>query len=99
PSSGRGMTDSRYVLATGEEAAERLRTVNAVHGPDTERFLRRAGLAPGMRAADVGCGVGMITAWVAREVGPRGEVHGVDISPEQVAAAETNVRQQGLANV
>src|SRR4051794_15557316 len=92
------MTVSRYVLNTGEEAAHRLRVVNSVHGADTEAFLRRAGLAPGLRVADVGCGVGTLSAWLAKQVGPRGEVHAVDISPDQVAQAEAEARRQGAAN-
>lgn len=90
---------SRYVLGTGEEAAHRLRVVNSVHGPDTERLLTRAGLAPGMRVADIGCGVGTITAWMAGQVGPSGEVVGVDISPAQVEQARAEIEQAGLSNV
>ena len=77
----------RYVLATGAEGAERLRIVNEVHGSDTERLLREAGLGPGLRVADIGCGIGTVSAWMAEQVGPRGEVVGVDVSPEQIAQA------------
>lgn len=95
------MTDdgSRYVLATGEDAEHRLRLVHSVHGPDTERLLRQAGLAPGMRVADLGCGVGMITAWIARQVGPSGRVTAVDVSEAQVARARQRVEALDLRNV
>ncbi len=86
----------KYVLATGTEAEYRLGVVNAVHGPDTERFLRAAGLAPGMRVADVGCGVGIVARWIAQQVGPNGCVVGVDVSPEQVATARTGANEAGL---
>src|SRR5437660_3390770 len=69
--------DDRYVLARGEEGARRLRVVNRVHGPDTEALLRRAGLVPGMRVADVGCGIGMVSAWIAAQVGAEGEAVGI----------------------
>lgn len=91
--------ESRYVLTTGEQAAHRLRVVQSVHGTDTERLLRRAGLGPGMRAADIGCGVGTVTAWMAGQVGPGGEVVGVDISPAQVEQARAAAAQAGLGNV
>jgi SAM-dependent methyltransferase len=90
--------DNDYVLATGEEGARRLRVVNAVHGPDSERLLRRAGLGGGMRVADIGCGTGMVSAWIAKEVGPDGELAGVDVSPGQVALARAETERCGLKN-
>ncbi|MGV3724175.1 MAG: SAM-dependent methyltransferase, partial [Actinomycetota bacterium] len=92
-------SEDRYVLRRGDEGAHRLRVVNGVHGPDSERFLLAAGLRPGMRVADIGCGVGAMTAWVAQQVGPGGEVVGVDISAEQVWKAQERVDAQGLRNV
>ncbi|HXG24926.1 MAG TPA: methyltransferase domain-containing protein, partial [Chthonomonadales bacterium] len=79
--------DTRYVLATGEGGAERLRVVQSVHGPDTERLLLRVGLTQGMKVADIGCGIGTISCWMAQQVGPTGAVYGIDISPEQIALA------------
>jgi ubiquinone/menaquinone biosynthesis C-methylase UbiE len=95
------MTDrsEHYVLATGEEGAYRLHLVNSVHGPDTEAFLLRAGLRPGMRVADIGCGIGTISCWMAEQVGPSGSVMGVDVSAGQVEQARQNAVQAGLANV
>jgi ubiquinone/menaquinone biosynthesis C-methylase UbiE len=93
------MADDRYVLATGAEGARRLEIVNAVHGEQTEEFLHAAGIAPGMRVVDVGCGVGTITAWLAAEVGPTGEVWAVDVSADQVAQARARVERLGLDNV
>jgi ubiquinone/menaquinone biosynthesis C-methylase UbiE len=93
------MSESRYVLATGEEGAYRLQIVNSVHGPDTEAFLLRAGLGRAMRVADIGCGIGTVTCWLARQVGPSGDVYGVDISPEQIAQAQRVAYRQRLSNV
>lgn len=91
--------ESRYVLATGEEANYRLQIVNRVHGPDTENFLRRAGLAAGMRVADIGCGVGAVTTWIAEQAGPGGQVSAVDISPGQVEEARRAAAGAGLTNI
>src|SRR5262249_23564921 len=46
-----------YVLATGEPAAYRLRLLHNLYGRGTGRLLLEAGLRPGMRVADLGCGV------------------------------------------
>jgi SAM-dependent methyltransferase len=87
-----------YVLATGDEAEHRLELVHTVHGPDTERFLERSGIQPGMRVADIGCGIGVVTCWMAERVTPGGEAIGVDISPEQVRVAARRAERLGVAN-
>ena len=95
---GSSVGDDRYVLARGDEGAYRLQVVNAVHGPDTEALLRRAGLRAGMQVADIGCGVGAVTAWIAREVGPAGSVVGIDVGAEQVRKAQETAAAEGLSN-
>jgi len=77
-----------YVLATGQAAANRLRILHDVYGPGARRVLIDAGIKPGMRVADLGCGVGMTTALLAELVGSTGEVVGVDLSAAQLAQAQ-----------
>ena len=89
----------KYALATGEEAEYRLKIVNSVHGADTEAFLLRAGMKPGLRVADIGCGTGVISCWIAKLVCVSGEVVGVDISEEQVRSARKSALNAGLSNV
>jgi len=80
-------TTGEYSLATGTAAARRLEILHQVYGPGTVDLLMRAGIAAGMRVADIGCGVGMVTAELAKLVGPAGRVVGVDLSPDQLAQA------------
>ncbi len=93
------MAEERYVLATGSEGEDRLAVVNEVHGPDTRAFLLRAGLKPGMRVADIGCGIGTISCWIAEQVGVDGTVTGVDVSADQVATARRRADAAGIDNV
>lgn len=93
------MAEERYVLATGAEGEARLAVVNEVHGPDTRAFLTRAGLKPGMRVADIGCGIGTISCWMAEQVGANGTVVGVDVSADQVATARRRAEAVGIENV
>lgn len=88
-----------YVLATGEAAAHRLKILHKVYGPGTRRALGLAGLQPGMRVADIGCGVGQVTADLADAVGWNGNVVGVDMSGAQLAQAAAHARELGLTNV
>jgi SAM-dependent methyltransferase len=77
----------RYALATGETAAYRLRLLHDLYGPGTRRLFLDAGLRRGMRVADLGCGVGMVTALLSELVGPEGHVVGIDASAAQLAEA------------
>src|SRR4030095_3556124 len=69
-----------YVLATGGAAANRLRILHNTYGPGAKLLLERAGIKKGMRVADIGCGVGMVTQLLSEMVGPTGEVVGIDYS-------------------
>jgi SAM-dependent methyltransferase len=83
-----------YALATGEAADYRLRLLHGLYGPGTRRLLLEAGLRPGMRAADLGCGVGMVTALLAELVGPDGQVTGIDASAAQLAQASERLQSR-----
>jgi len=87
-----------YVLATGEAATHRLRVLHDLYGPGARSVLLRAGLRRGMRVADLGCGVGMVTRLLAELVGADGQVVGVDASDEQVAQARL-LLPAGCSNV
>jgi SAM-dependent methyltransferase len=84
-----------YALATGKAAAHRLRVLHALYGPGTRRVLLEAGIRAGMRVADLGCGVGTVTALLAQLVGPEGHVVGVDASAAQVDQARRRLTGHG----
>lgn len=88
-----------YILATGAQDAERLHILNQVYGSASEAALLRAGLGQGMRVAEVGCGSGNMTCWIARQVGAQGAVVGVDKSPAQIELARRQASEAGLRNV
>jgi SAM-dependent methyltransferase len=65
----------------------------------TERFLLDAGLLPGMRVLDIGCGRGDVSFLAARLVGEQGQVVGVDRDPAALAFAREGARELGLPHV
>jgi tRNA A58 N-methylase Trm61 len=67
-----------YVLATGAGAVRRLLLLHHIYSPAGRRVLLSAGLKPGMKAADFGCGIGAVTRMLAEMVGLRGDVSGID---------------------
>ncbi|MFH8625935.1 class I SAM-dependent methyltransferase [Streptomyces vietnamensis] len=90
-------SDSAYLLGHSPTETDRLVLQARLYDPITEQALRTAGLRPGMRVLDVGCGAGDVTFLAARIVGPEGTVVGVDAAPRalEVARARAVSRNPG----
>ena len=87
-----------YVLATGEQAVRRLHVLHDIYSPTGRRVLLQAGLTKGMRVADFGCGVGVVTRMLAEMVGPSGTVTGIDVNGAQLEQAAELCAASGLMN-
>ena len=61
--------------------------------------LRSAGLKPGQRVLEVGCGPGFFTVPAAEIAGHAGEVISIDVSPTAVAHVRQKVQEAGTTNV
>jgi SAM-dependent methyltransferase len=94
----RQRTADRYVLATGEAAAYRLRILHDLYKAGTRQVLLDAGIRAGMRVADLGCGVGMVTGLLAELVGEEGHVIGIDASAAQLGEARQHL-SAGNSNI
>jgi len=70
---------SHYIIRGGDSGAARLRILTRAFFPGTLSLLDRAGVLPGMSVLDLGCGSGEVTRELARRVGPRGRVIGLDM--------------------
>jgi ubiquinone/menaquinone biosynthesis C-methylase UbiE len=94
-----GVVGDRYVLKTGEAGARRLEMLDRVYGPDTQRLLSQIGIPRGGSAADIGCGTGTTSVWLAKAVGPNGEVVALDISVDQTKIAAQRASARGAGNI
>ncbi len=61
--------------------------------------LHRLGVEPGMRVLDLACGSGRTLPWLAKAVGPSGEVVGVDYTRAMLERARLRVERGGFGNV
>ncbi|MBV8709897.1 MAG: class I SAM-dependent methyltransferase [Acidobacteriaceae bacterium] len=91
-------SDGEYVLATGAAAVRRLFMLHNIYSPAGRRILLQAGLTPGMRVADFGCGIGATTGMLAEMVGPSGSVTGIDANVAQLEQAKEICKRRGWTN-
>ena len=75
------------------------KVIDAQISPLGEQAMDRAGIAPGERVIDVGCGCGDTTIVLGRHVGPAGRVLGIDVSAPMLERAAETARAAGVANV
>ena len=61
-----------------------------------QQVLDAAGLAPGLRVLDVGCGTGTLAIAAAKAVGPTGSASGIDPAAEMVDRARAKSSRAGL---
>jgi len=71
----------------GRRWIDRQKTLDLVLEPIQEILLDRVAVAAGERVIDIGCGCGVSTIELARRMGRKGSVTGVDISAPMLARA------------
>jgi ubiquinone/menaquinone biosynthesis C-methylase UbiE len=91
--------DVPYILGHSEAELRRLELQAAILQPITRRLLTEAGLRPGMRVLDIGCGTGDVSLLAAELAGPAGAVVGIDRSGEAVAAARARAAALGRRRI
>jgi ubiquinone/menaquinone biosynthesis C-methylase UbiE len=93
------MDDTDYALGRNEAEYERLIEQAQLLRPLTRRVFEAAGIAPGMRVLDVGCGLGDVSFLAGEMVGADGSVVGVDLDTTAVQLADARRAAQPVRNV
>src|SRR5210317_1193829 len=91
-----GQQEHRYLMESDEESVrlDRKTATDAV-----EKQALWAGIEPGMRIADLGCGAGKTTFVLNKLVGPAGSAVGIDMSPQRLDYAESHYSHAGIEYV
>jgi 2-polyprenyl-3-methyl-5-hydroxy-6-metoxy-1,4-benzoquinol methylase len=88
-----------YVIRGGEAGRARLGVLGRALHDSTAALLERAGIRPGMRCLDLGCGGGDVTLPMAAMVAPDGIVVGIDMDDVKIDLARQEAVERGVANV
>ncbi len=90
--------DEKYDLEIGEEGLD-YDLLDKSFNATTQAFIIKAGIKPGMKVLDIGCGSGVMTTWLAKQVGPKGTVTAIDNSEEQLALTVRRLKKENISNV
>lgn len=92
---------AEYILGTHDVEGQRLGLQHRLWSDAAHALWRRAGIRPGQRVLDVGCGPGFAAfdlAQIASANNDKGLVVGVDESPRYVAQAVAGAAARGLGD-
>jgi SAM-dependent methyltransferase len=82
---------TNYILGDSDKELERLRIQSALFEKQTLQTLNLAGIQPGMRCLDVGCGAGHTSLLMSQLVGQSGHVLGIDINGDIIKKCNTEI--------
>jgi ubiquinone/menaquinone biosynthesis C-methylase UbiE len=88
-----------YIIRGGQAGRERLRLLARVLWPTTRELFKRVDVREGLHCLDVGCGGGDLSLDLARLVGARGSVRGIDFDEVKIEAARKEAKAAGITNV
>lgn len=93
------MVTETYSLQVGLAGASRLEIMNRLYNPKSQQFLLASGLANAKQVLEVGCGTGIMTCWLAQQIGSNGKVVAIDSSDQQLELAQQKAHAAGLKNI
>lgn len=69
------------------------------HDPLYEDLIRRAGILPGSKVLELGVGTAILAVKLAKRMGPRSRIYGIDVNPKMLIVAEEKKQRLGLSNL
>lgn len=93
------MSDNeRYEFEIGDDGLD-YDILDKSYNAYTQHLILKNGLKSGMRVLDVGSGAGVMTTWLASQVGSEGHVVAVDNSENQIQLVKNRAQSLGLNNI
>jgi len=88
----------RYILGSKKREQKRLNIQSAIFENETQRTLELAGIKSGMCCVDLGCGAGDTSFLLAKLVGYKGHVTGIDINKNAIKNCKKRVKEENSKN-
>jgi ubiquinone/menaquinone biosynthesis C-methylase UbiE len=99
PQKNAGAKTMPYALGASDRERRRLMLQGGMLRAPLEAAFRAAGIEPGMRVLDIGCGVGDVAMLAAELVGPSGSVVALDRDAASIEWARRRTAEAGFANI
>ena len=93
------MPNEKYFIDIGEQGSEGLGRLDYCFNPTTKEFLLAVGLRQSKTVLDIGCGSGIITCWIAEQLGSEGKVIAIENDQNQMNAARRNAEKRSIKNI
>ena len=88
-----------YILQEDDFAIQRLIALNEENNPYTQDFLLKINLPKDCSILTIGCGIGILETWMAKELCPSGHVTAIDFSENFVNFARGRASSLGVKNI
>lgn len=93
------MSNEKYIVDIGEEGSEGLGKLDYCYNPTTKEFLLSVGLKQAKCILDIGCGSGIMTCWIAEQIGDDGKIIAIENDINQLNAAKRNAESRSIHNI
>jgi ubiquinone/menaquinone biosynthesis C-methylase UbiE len=93
------MTKEKYCIDIGEQGSEGLGRLDYCFNQTTKDFLLSAGLKQAKTVLDIGCGSGIMTCWMAEQIGENGKIIAIENDINQLNAAKRNANRLSIHNI
>jgi ubiquinone/menaquinone biosynthesis C-methylase UbiE len=90
---------AKWLDEAERESAAVDRQLRILRSQVRDRVVHKAGLGPGSRVLDLGCGLGFLSLEAARIVGTEGLVYAVDSSPGALDELARRAKEKGFGNL
>ena len=88
--------EMKYTIDESVSGLERQKQLAQTFSPATIRFLDEIGDITGVKALDVGCGIGETTRMLGRRIGKSGSVVGVDFDQNLIESASSLTNEDNI---
>ncbi len=88
-----------YIMDVSDAEFARLKLQADYLEPLTHRLIKEAGIGPGMRVLDIGCGMGDVSMLLAQAVGSSGQVIAIDREERVINTARVRAGEAGYERI